>query len=67
MKTSPQMHVKTGLKAGMTNPASTFCEEQGGTSTIVTDADGNQYGLCSFPDNQTFEEWNYFNTCAPKK
>ena len=31
---------------GMANPASVYCEEQGYTSEIRTDADGNQYGVC---------------------
>jgi uncharacterized protein len=67
MKATQQLLVKTGLKAGMANPASEFCGTQGGTTIIVSDASGNEYGLCRLPGNKTFEEWNYYNTCAPSK
>ena len=56
--------VCTGLKVGMSNPASDFCGKMGGNTLIVRDADGSEYGLCRLPNNKTFEEWSYFNTCA---
>lgn len=37
-------------EAGMPNPASVYCEEQGGTLEIRTNADGSQYGVCLFED-----------------
>ena len=44
------------------NPASVFCEEQGGTVEIVTDASGSQSGICHLPDGTRIEEWEYFRS-----
>ena len=44
---------------GLANPASVFCVEQGGQSTIVDTADG-QAGLCVLPDGTEVDEWEYF-------
>jgi putative hemolysin len=46
--------------AEMPNPASVFCEEQGGSVEIVTDADGNQSGVCHLPDGTQIDEWEYY-------
>jgi putative hemolysin len=46
--------------AGMANPASVFCEEQGGSVEIVTDAEGNQTGICHLPDGTQVDEWEYY-------
>ncbi len=51
--------------AGMANPASVFCEEQGGSLRIVTDEVGGQYGICSLPDGTECEEWQYFRGECP--
>ena len=45
---------------GMANPASVFCEQQGGRSEIRTDRNGNQYGVCHLPNGTIVEEWEYF-------
>ena len=45
---------------GVPNPASVFCEEQGGTVEIETDAAGNQTGICHLPDGTQVEEWEYY-------
>ena len=51
---------------GMPNPASVYCEEQGGKLEIRTDADGGQYGVCIFEDGSECEEWAFFHgECAP--
>lgn len=42
------------------NPASTFCEAQGGRLEICTAADGGQYGVCHLPDGRVCEEWAFF-------
>lgn len=48
------------------NPASVFCEQQGGKSEIRTAADGSQAGYCIFPDGSECDEWAYFRgECAP--
>lgn len=53
--------------AGLPNPASVFCEEQGHTLEIRTDADGNQYGVCVFAQGGECDEWAYFRgECGPE-
>lgn len=47
----------TPTPAGIANPASENCIEQGGTLSIETRGDGGQYGVCLFEDNQQCEEW----------
>jgi len=52
--------------ARMPNPASQYCVEQGGKVEIRTDAQGNEYGVCVFPDGSECEEWAFFRgECAP--
>lgn len=41
------------------NPASIYCEENGGTLEIVDEAAG-QVGMCYLPDGTVCEEWAYF-------
>ena len=50
----------TGAVVGIANPASVYCEEQGGTLSIVEDAEGNQSGMCKLADGTEVEEWEYF-------
>ena len=51
---------------GLPNPASTFCEGQGGRLEIRQDAAGNQTGYCVFSDGSECEEWAFFrNECRP--
>jgi putative hemolysin len=52
------MNRQTG--AGMPNPASVYCAEQGGTLEIRSDSAGNQYGMCLFSDGRECEEWALF-------
>ena len=51
--------VDTG--AGVANPASEFCVEQGGTVEIVSEQYG-QVGYCNLPDGTRVEEWEYFRS-----
>ena len=51
---------------GMPNPASVFCEEQGGRLEIRTGADGGQFGVCIFADGSECEEWAFYRgECQP--
>jgi putative hemolysin len=53
-------------EAGLPNPASVFCEEQGGRLEIRTDSSAGQTGSCIFADGSECEEWAYFRgECAP--
>jgi hypothetical protein len=47
-------------ETGIANPASVFCEEQGGTVDIRTDESGGQVGYCVFSDGTEVEEWAYY-------
>jgi putative hemolysin len=54
-----------GGGAQIANPASVFCEEQGGTVEIVDEADG-QVGYCTLPDGTRVEEWEYYRSMNPE-
>ena len=53
--------------AGMANPASVYCGQNGGTTVIMTNPDGSQYGMCTFSNGTTCEEWGLFRGegCKP--
>jgi putative hemolysin len=46
--------------AELANPASVYCEEQGGRVDIRTDDEGNQHGVCVFSDGSEVEEWAFY-------
>jgi len=50
----------TAGQAGMANPASVNCGNIGGTTEIKTNADGSQYGMCTFKNGTSCEEWALF-------
>jgi putative hemolysin len=54
-----------GPAAGLANPASVFCEQQGGTVEIIADAAGNESGMCRLPDGTQIEEWEYWRRSQP--
>jgi uncharacterized protein len=47
-------------RTGLANPASVYCEDAGGTVEIVTDAEGNEAGICVLPDGTRVDEWEYY-------
>lgn len=49
----------------LANPASVFCEEQGGTLELVDEA-GGQVGYCNLPDGTRIEEWEYYRSMNPE-
>ncbi len=52
-------------EAGLPNPASVYCEEQGGKLEI-RDEENGQRGVCIFDDGSECDEWAYFrNECQP--
>ena len=53
--------VPTTAPTQIANPASVFCEEQGGTVEIV-DETGGQVGYCNLPDGRRIEEWEFFRS-----
>lgn len=52
--------------AGLPNPASQFCVDQGYELEIRTAGDGSQAGYCQFPDGSECDEWAYYRSeCGP--
>jgi len=52
--------------ADMPNPASVYCEENGGSLELRTDASGGVAGVCVFPDGSECDEWAYYRgECRP--
>lgn len=52
--------------AGTANPASAYCQKQGGQLETITDSEGNQIGLCHLPDGELIEEWELFRRDHPE-
>lgn len=49
----------------LSNPASENCTAQGGILTIETMGSGGQFGLCTFEDNMSCEEWALYRGECP--
>jgi putative hemolysin/predicted secreted protein len=50
----------TAASAGMANPASVACVNAGGKLEIKKNADGGEYGMCTFTNGTSCEEWALF-------
>ena len=62
---SPQKTAPTD-QTGMPNPASVFCEENGGVLELRSDTSGAVQGVCVFPDGSECDEWAYYRgECQP--
>jgi hypothetical protein len=57
----------TSIAVGMANPASVSCGANGGTTEIKKNADGSEYGMCSFKNGTSCEEWALYRGegCSP--
>lgn len=42
------------------NPAAIYCEAMGYQYTLKSDAQGNESGVCSFPDQSMANAWNFY-------
>ena len=63
--TTEEPQVQEDTSAGLPNPASVFCKEQGGTLDIRTDDSGST-GFCVFEDGNECEEWAFLRgECRP--
>jgi hypothetical protein len=53
--------------AGMANPASVNCGKMGGKIENRNDTQGNEYGMCTFTNGTTCDEWALFRNegCKP--
>ena len=60
-----EVPVDDEIDVGLANPASVFCEEQGG-SVDIRDTDEGEVGYCVFADDSECEEWSFYRgECAP--
>jgi len=50
----------TAQNSQLANPASVYCEEQGGSLQITTASDGSQTGMCTLKDGTKCDEWAYY-------
>jgi putative hemolysin len=58
--------VPTTPTAGMPNPASVYCKQNGGILDLRTSETGAMQGVCVFPDGSECDEWLFFRgTCEP--
>ena len=50
----------------LANPASVYCEDNGGTLELRSDNEGNVNGVCIFADGSECDEWAFFRgECGP--
>jgi putative hemolysin len=64
---SPTLAPTTAPAIGLPNPASVYCQQQGGKTDIRKTAAG-EVGYCVFPDKSECEEWAFFRgECKPGK
>lgn len=59
---APKPTGSCGQNSQIANPASVYCQEQGGELEIKTATDGGQFGWCKFSDGRECEEWDFFRT-----
>ena len=53
-------------QAALPNPASVYCEQNGGKLDLRTGSAGGVAGICLFPDGSECDEWAYFRgECKP--
>ncbi len=58
--TKPSSSTETTNNTSIANPASVYCEQQGGKLNIVTDSQGGQTGICVFTNGVECDEWKFF-------
>ena len=64
---SPTQEVAPTVSSSqLANPASVYCEEQGGKIDIHANSNGEQVGFCIFPNGSECEEWAFYHrVCTP--
>jgi putative hemolysin len=59
-KTKPTDQKEASPTSEIANPASVYCEENGGKVKIITSDTGDQMGICIFENGSSCEEWAYY-------
>lgn len=57
---APGVSRKKQKGVGMPNPSAVYCTRLGYKYEIVADDEGNQYGLCIFPDSNSCLAWDFY-------
>jgi len=57
---SPPAEPPASGNTGLANPASVYCEDNGGTLEIRKDESGGAIGACVFSDGSECEEWAFY-------
>lgn len=57
---TPTLQPTSMPSAGIANPASVNCGKIGGMTEIKKSADGSEYGMCTFTNGTSCEEWALF-------
>ena len=55
------------LTRGYPNPAANYCEMMGYQYETRVDSEGNQYGVCIFPDGSECDAWDFYYGRAGKE
>jgi len=65
--TTPVVTKAASTGPGLANPASANCAKVGGKTEIRKDAEGNEYGMCTFTNGTSCDEWGLFRNegCKP--
>jgi len=50
----------------LANPATINCLKYGAKWKMVTDSEGNQKGICIFPNGTQIDEWKFFRLSQKK-
>jgi len=53
----------TSTSMAIPNPSAVYCVECGYDIQVRTDNEGNQYGVCIFPDGSECNAWAFYNKC----
>jgi putative hemolysin len=61
----PSIQCSAQENTGIANPASVYCEANGGKLDIITAVDGSQSGQCTLPNGTVCDEWAYFRGECP--
>ncbi|MHC4742106.1 MAG: putative hemolysin [Planctomycetota bacterium] len=54
-----------GPANAMPNPSAVYCYEQGYEYEVRTEPDGDQIGVCVFPDDSECRAWQFYCNCEP--
>jgi len=57
---APVPPVTTTGQSAIANPASVYCGQNGGTVEIIKDTSGGEFGMCTFANGTSCEEWALF-------